>query len=471
MKILRHSSLPQRNILSFKTVFKREENKSVQTLGERPLPTTLKRSKYTVSKLFNDGTVLLYNLASDAVVLGNREDELETLLENPSNDVSSADIKHAADLFREGFLLDPNEDEDLKLAVVRETALYDTGNEIKIAINPTLSCNARCEYCFEEGFRRGNMSERVIHSTARYIAEAVRKNDLVTFRWFGGEPLMAPDVITDIIRLSHEYAQVPFRHKSTVLSNGSLVTDQIIELFKDNWNVSELHLTLDGDRGYHNRMKHYLDSSIDGFEAVLRSARKALEANIAVVCRINITKDNIDDIDFIASEFDAMPNRDLLRIYPAPVRAHTDVSEPYCFSYDEYSDAYLRAMIVLRAHGYFAHIEDFMPKRKVTCCSTRATDEIVIDQDGRLYKCMQTACRNQCSVGNVERGLILNEELAKWVTPTTPDDCSDCIYMPICQGGCKGFRSLNDPRISPCVNERYYLDAILDLVHLIAVKE
>lgn len=465
MRLMRKSTLPAGAPRSFNAIYRGWPKNACPSFM---FGSECVSSRYNYSQRFEDGSAVLYNMASDAIFYLPPDDV--DILDAVGQDSLMLDDERLVLLAENGVFIPIGESEEAKLAVVRDSAIYNTGNELKVAINPTLDCNARCEYCFEAGCQNGTMSHAVIEQTAHYIASVVDDGGLITYRWFGGEPLMAAKTIDEIIAKVNEASDKEFHYKSTILTNGTLVTEELLEKFANEWHVTEVHLTMDGQRAYHNTIRHYLDSSLDGYQKTLDAARSILDAGIAVVCRINITKDNLADLNSIVAEFDDMPNREHLRVYPAPVRAHTNAAEKYCFDYDEYDQLYRLAFNVMRKHGFFLAIDDFMPRRKVTCCSTRATNEIVIDQDGRLYKCMQTSCRSQKSVGDVDHGLKMNEELIKWLNPNTPEECVDCIYMPICQGGCKGFRSLGDSRVSPCTNERFYMDALMNLVHEIAVS-
>lgn len=83
---------------------------------------------------------------------------------------------------------------------------------------------------------------------------------------------------------------------------------------------------------------------------------------------------------------------------------------------------------------------------------------------------MQTSTSDQKSVGGCEEGLVMNDELAQWLMPGMPEECDGCLYYPICQGGCKGFRSLNNPLVSPCIIERFYLRTILKYVNKMSME-
>ena len=459
MQVLRDSTLPDNTFSSMASIFSglRSHPQSVDR-------TNWKASKYNICKKFSDGTAIIYNTASDGI-LGLEPEECSRMLSEDGRILETFTDDELSTLALVGIVVPSWEDEDAILGIVRDKAIYETGDELKIAINPTLACNARCEYCFEAGSQYGDMSDETIMELADFIVRAVPDGGRITYRWFGGEPLLACDKISRIIQEVNQRAGNCISYKSTVLTNGSLIDDNVIDLMTGIWHVSEVHLTLDGTREDHNRIKHYLTRGLDGYQLVLDAAQKLLERDIAVVCRINVTTQNEESFEEVVCEFDRMRKPGLLRVYPAPTRPHTKTALGYSIDYERYGQMHAHTMHILRQHGFFPSLEDFMPIRKVTCCSTRATNELVVDHDGQIYKCMQVATRHQNTIGDVRSGLVMNEELAKWAHPIRPEECMDCIYFPICQGGCQGFRSLGSRDISVCVNERWYMDSLLDLVH------
>ena len=247
-----------------------------------------------------------------------------------------------------------------------------------------------------------------------------------------------------------------------------IYNEEILQKMYNEWHVYEFHVTLDGEKDVHNKKKNFVKPGFDGYSKVMELVKELLEHNIIVACRINVDKNNIESLDKIVSSFDDYGHKDLLNVYAAPVRRHTKESEEYCFDYQEYNQMFDKIFGVLYKHELLASAEYIAPKRKVTCCSTRATNEIVVDTKGKLFKCMQTATNDQYAVGSCKDGLEYNSELAKWLVPQTPEECKECLYMPICQAGCKGFRSLNNPLVSPCVNEIHYIETILKYIYLMS---
>lgn len=458
MKTVRENSLPQMNSFSFAGAF--IENKKVAieytSIGDYKL------SKYNQIQHFGTDTVV-YNMASDAIIIFH-DDEIAGVFDGVLEEASvSEDVLKC--LVDSGILIPNNLDEDLRLSIVRQNQITNPDNELKIAINTTYGCNARCDYCFECNADHSKMSYETADVVADYICNSVNENTLVTYRWFGGEPLLAVDIIDRIIARVNDHFENKLQYRSVILSNGTVYNDEILKKMYNEWHVYEFHVTLDGEKEVHNQKKNFVKPGFDGYSKVMELIQELLNHDIIVACRINIDKNNIDSLDKIVRTFDEYEHKELLNIYAAPVRRHTKESEAYCFDYTQYNEVFDQIFGVLYEHGLLAGAEFIAPKRKVTCCSTRATNEIVVDTKGNLFKCMQTATNDQFAVGNCKNGLEYNSELAKWLVPQTPEECKECLYMPICQAGCKGFRSLNNPLVSPCVNEKHYIDTILKYIY------
>lgn len=64
-------------------------------------------------------------------------------------------------------------------------------NEYILHINPTLDCNFRCWYCYENHIPNSKMSPEVLNSTLAYIHSILKRPSIKSFElgFFGGEPL------------------------------------------------------------------------------------------------------------------------------------------------------------------------------------------------------------------------------------------------------------------------------------------
>lgn len=92
------------------------------------------------------------------------------------------------------------------------------------------------------------MTKEVATEVANYICNCVTTDDIITYRWFGGEPLMAIDIIDYIIDTVNKNFENKIKYRSVILSNGTIMSDSILEKILGKWNVYEFHVTIDGKK-------------------------------------------------------------------------------------------------------------------------------------------------------------------------------------------------------------------------------
>ena len=103
---------------------------------------------------------------------------------------------------------------------------------IRLTICPTMACNFDCPYCFQ-AHRVATMSEAVQDDVAalaeRLLATSGAKE--LSIVWYGGEPLLAPQVIKRLTRLLEAACS---KHgagiRASVLTNGYLLDREMVRL-------------------------------------------------------------------------------------------------------------------------------------------------------------------------------------------------------------------------------------------------
>src|SRR5690242_21908734 len=80
-----------------------------------------------------------------------------------------------------------------------EQLRHFSSNYLNLIILPTEACNFRCTYCYET-FENKKMSRSVVTGAKSLISARAGDVDAFDIGWFGGEPLPAKDVLTDIIK-------------------------------------------------------------------------------------------------------------------------------------------------------------------------------------------------------------------------------------------------------------------------------
>lgn len=121
------------------------------------------------------------------------------------------------------------------------------------------SCNLRCKYCYylEKANLYKNtptrvLSEEMLEQFTKQYIEAQTMND-VLFTWHGGETMMRPlSFFKRAVELQKKYGQGK-RIANTIQTNGTLLTDEWCEFFKENnWLVG---VSIDGPQEFHDEYR------------------------------------------------------------------------------------------------------------------------------------------------------------------------------------------------------------------------
>ena len=276
----------------------------LQLLGGFQLRTKGKKyrfNKFCVKIETEDGT-LIRNYLTGSLVLLRPVEMINLETTDPCDYVDF--------LISNYYLVPENYDEEAILKVIRERqSIPITDNyldhPIHFTILTTTTCNARCFYCYELKVKgKTPMSLETAEKVAKYIIGCAPKDQQITLDWFGGEPLYNADVI-DII--CSRVRSAGFSMVSTMVSNGYLFDDKIINRAKNDWNLRNVQITLDGTEEVYNKSKNYTYKDTNPFKIVISNIHKLLKNDISVSIRMNCDKHNFEDlgnlIDFLANEF------------------------------------------------------------------------------------------------------------------------------------------------------------------------
>ena len=171
-----------------------------------------------------------------------------------------------------------------------------TNSEYQIILFPTEQCNFRCVYCYED-FEKGNMPGWLIESVKSFITTKMQNLNKMTLSWFGGEPLLAKDILFEIAQHAYEMAE---KHdcelQGDLTTNGSLLSvktlERLVALKQNTFQIS-----IDGDADAHNktRVTRNGGGSFDKiWERLLAAA--ATDLNFEIMIRIHVTDLNQESV-------------------------------------------------------------------------------------------------------------------------------------------------------------------------------
>jgi uncharacterized protein len=138
------------------------------------------------------------------------------------------------------------------------------------------SCNLRCKYCYylEKSHLYRNAPVRVMSDELleRFVQGYIQAQTMsqVLFTWHGGEPLMRPlSFYRKAVALQEKYA-FGRQIDNTIQTNGTLLTDEWCEFFKEhNWLVG---ISIDGPQDFHDEYRRTA-SDKPSWQKVMRGIR------------------------------------------------------------------------------------------------------------------------------------------------------------------------------------------------------
>ncbi len=417
---------------------------------------------------WRDGHVLAYNAQSGALAVMTAENHA-TYLKLTSGQDSGEPTPAEQELLKQleyGRFVGSGPDAELEwLKFCHRRSRFDASS-LGLVIAPTMACNMACTYCFE-GNKSGRMPSTVVESVITFIEERASGLKDLQVTWYGGEPLLALDVIDDltqsILDLTKQYG---FQCAFSMISNGYLLTrdttDRLAAL-----KLGNVQVTLDGPSRLHDA-KRPLKSGKGSFATILANLAYAV-TRIPVSIRINIDKSFTPEvIRELVAELKAAGLEGRASVYigllePA-TRACANISES-CYDTTEFSPVELEYYRLLSEAGFTIAK---LPSPILTFCFAQLANSFLVDPDGDLYRCFNFAGDKDRSMGNLRDPLdYRHPEFIRLFQfdPFEDAECRRCGVLPICMGGCPAKRHDRMlPRNQVCDSVKYNLQPMLELI-------
>ena len=354
----------------------------------------------------------------------------------------------------------------MKLRRTKEYLLVPTTLHIFVV---SKNCNFNCVYC-----QAGNLNQKETYNMSKETAKKAvdiameSPSDYLTFEFQGGEPLLNFQTIKYIIEYSKSISNGKFIEYN-IVSNLTLLTDEMINFFKDN-KVS-ICTSIDGNEELQNINRPYKKGN--SYNETLNKIKKLKEEEFAINAIETTTKHSLNKYKEIIDEY---VNLGLKSIFLRPLTklGKADKSwENIGYSAEEFLDFYKKSLdyiIEKNKNGFFlseGHSDIFLKKillnKPVNYMELRspcggAIGQLAYYYDGNIYTCDEGRMLSEMGddsfkVGNVYENTykdLMQTDCTKTMCISSCIEClpycSTCAYMPYC-GTCPVINLAQDNNI------------------------
>lgn len=174
-----------------------------------------------------------------------------------------------------------------------DVAVSLDGRLLELIVLPTEKCNFRCTYCYED-FEIGRMKTGTVQALKALLGKRAPELANLSLSWFGGEPLLAEQVIRELAnhayRLSEKHG---FCLSGGFTTNGYLLTPDLVREFHALRHRS-YQITLDGPAVQHNSTRR-LANGRQTFDRIWSNLlmMRDIDLDLGVTLRLHVSPSNM----------------------------------------------------------------------------------------------------------------------------------------------------------------------------------
>ncbi|MBW1619373.1 radical SAM/SPASM domain-containing protein [Empedobacter falsenii] len=381
--------------------------------------------------------MLAYNSVNDKFML--LEYALYDLLQaaiNENNPIGLQEIHpdYFNALIQNGFIVNKEKDE---YAEVREIIINTDQDEsfFNIIINPTMNCNFKCWYCYENHIKSSKMSEDIIKKVYKLIDNVTSKEKTknLYLSWFGGEPLLYFDkVMIPILEYANRKTiEKNIGFESDITTNGYLINQKMINNFIQ-YNITHNQITLDGHRDLHNTVRN-VNEKRGSYDEIINNVKLLCKNNISTTLRINFTDETLKSVLNIIEDISDISNDD---------REWLEISFHQVWQTKEKGNLELSEKLktikkTFKENNFF--VSGNTRDNIRNSCYADKTNEVVINYNGDAFKCTARDFTK-----NNREGILQEDGTIDWFEKNTTrlmaklnnKPCQTCPILPLCGSGC-----------------------------------
>lgn len=405
----------------------------------------LKKTNFICMVENKDKNLLLENTLSGKKYLI-KEDKKDEFLDywNGKAIEKNKKIKIEKKLYEKGFLINKEIKENKIVEMLFNQDVYGK-KDLELTIIPTNACNFDCVYCYQKE-PYFFMNEITKNSILTFIEKHIKEYSGLKIAWFGGEPLLAKEIIVEIMSRVREIClknKKPFY--SNITTNGYELDIKTFEKLVKN-HVRYYQITLDGQKEIHNIQRPHKTNN-DSFEKIVNNLKNIRDSfksyNYKIGIRINLSLKNVNTffefIDFLKEEFGGDKH---FHIIFEVVRdwggEKIELVKKDLLKFENIN----KYMDYITQNGFKLNDGFQQNGTSIALCQASKVNGYVINHDGMLYKCAMILENEKLkkinTIGRItEKGEIKIDytKMLTWIGKISKkDECETCKFYPKCMG-------------------------------------
>lgn len=281
-----------------------------------------------------------------------------------------------------------------------------------VIIVPTMSCNCRCEYCYEN-HAAVKMSDEVYDAIKRFLVIQKKKGAPRCFHleFFGGEPLLCSEKVLELSSFARDlFSDSNCQYIGSMTTNATLLNFDVFKKLNES-GVRYFQITFDGPRDFHNSRRFFVNG--DGtFDTIWNNLMQAKKSDLLfeIALRLHVTPENVAMIeDFSKNE---------LSVFLSDPRFKFFFHEllPLGGPHDSEIEMFRTSEEVKKVLEQLNSRATFSESSRI--CYAANPRSIVILPDMRLCKCTVTLDKSVCGELMMDGSLDMDNEIFTiWCAP------------------------------------------------------
>lgn len=321
-----------------------------------------------------------------------------------------------------------------------------------LCLNVAHDCNLRCKYCFaDEGDYKGCrelMSAEIAKKAIDFVIKKSGPRKNIEVDWFGGEPLMALNVIKEVMEYTKEQEKIHNKNiRFTMTTNATLLNDEIMDYLDKN--MGNIILSIDGRKEVNDKVRVRVDGT-GSYDSILPKIKKMVEMrdkSKQYYARGTFTRWNTDffeDVKFMADQgFDEISIEPVVLPNDHPLSLR---EEDLPTIFEQYDKLYFEMLKRHKEGKDFRFYHFNIDLQGGPCVYKRISgcgaghEYVAITPEGDIYPCHQFIGNEDFKLGNLSSDEELNTDIVdkfKNAHIYTKPECKKCWARFYCSGGCQ----------------------------------